>query len=285
MEGQRTTGGERGGGADGDLSLREAAAALGVHYMTAYRHVRTGRLPARQVRGEWRVRTQDLEQVMRPAAPRPATPGRRQGAAARRRLVDRLLAGDEPGAWGVLEAAVVGGLEPVGVHLELLAPAMADVGDGWASGAVTVDEEHRATAVALRLVGRLGPRFARPGRKRGTVLLAAAPGDHHSLPVAIAADVVRAARFAVVDLGGAVPPESLARSAAGLDQLVAVGICASVSGDAGVGDAVAAVRSAVPGIPVFAGGVGLDAPAAAAAGADGFGADATALVALVDRGE
>jgi excisionase family DNA binding protein len=285
MEGQRTAADGRRGGGAGDLSLREAAAALGVHYMTAYRHVRTGRLPARQVRGEWRVRTRDLEQVLRPAGPRSATPRLGHRVAARRRLVDRLLAGDEPGAWGVLEAAVVGGLEPVGVHLELLAPAMADVGDGWASGAVTVDEEHRATAVALRLVGRLGPRFARRGRKRGTVLLAAAPGDHHSLPVAIAADVVRSARFAVVDLGGAVPPESLARSAAAVDQLVAVGICASVSGDPGVGDAAAAVRSAVPGTPVFAGGVGLDAAAAAAAGADGFGADAMALVALIERRE
>ena len=41
---------EKGGGSrEPDLTLQEAADLLGVHYMTAYRYVRTGRLPARTV--------------------------------------------------------------------------------------------------------------------------------------------------------------------------------------------------------------------------------------------
>jgi excisionase family DNA binding protein len=265
-----------------DVSLREAAARLGVHYMTAYRHVRTGRLPARQVGGQWRVRLADVESLLHPAPVAPARPSRGLRAT-RRRLVDRLLAGDEAGAWSLVEDALVGGLEPVGAHLELLAPAMAAVGDAWADGSVSVDEEHRAAAVTHRLIGRLGPRFLRPGRKRGTVVLAGAPGDHHALPVALAADVVRAARFAVVDLGAAVPPEDLARTVAGADQLVAVGVCASVSGnDGAVGDAVAAVRAVAPAVPVYLGGAATDPAMATAVGADAHAADAGGLVALLE---
>ena len=48
------------------MSLREAASALGVHYMTAYRYVRTGRLPATSVDGEWRIRRDDVQQLLRP---------------------------------------------------------------------------------------------------------------------------------------------------------------------------------------------------------------------------
>jgi len=264
------------------VSLREAAEILGVHYMTAYRHVRTGRLPAVQVNGEWRIRRVDLDRPAR-GAPDGSAPSRRALGATRRRLVGRLVAGDEAGAWALIEDALVGGLEPVGAHLELLAPAMHAVGDGWAAGTVSVDEEHRAAAVAHRLIGRLGPRFVRPGRKRGTVVLAGAPGDPHSLPVAMAADVLRAAHYAVVDLGAAVPPADLARAASGADSLIAVGICVSVAGkERAVAASMKAARKAAPGVPVLLGGAAVDADVARRLGADGSAADAANLVALLD---
>jgi excisionase family DNA binding protein len=37
------------------ISLRDAAERLGVHYMTAYRDVRTGRLPASRNGVRWRI--------------------------------------------------------------------------------------------------------------------------------------------------------------------------------------------------------------------------------------
>src|SRR6478736_4594242 len=42
------------------LNLKEVAAALGVHYMTAYRYVRTGRLDAEKVGTAWVVRPEAL---------------------------------------------------------------------------------------------------------------------------------------------------------------------------------------------------------------------------------
>ena len=45
------------------LSLHEAADLLGVHYMTIYRRVRLGILPARKVGGTWLVDPADLERA------------------------------------------------------------------------------------------------------------------------------------------------------------------------------------------------------------------------------
>ena len=43
------------------LSLHQAADELGVHYMTAYRYVRLGVLPAHREGRSWRVRRADLD--------------------------------------------------------------------------------------------------------------------------------------------------------------------------------------------------------------------------------
>ena len=92
-----------------------------------------------------------------------------------------MVAGDEAGAWGIVEAALASGVEAADIYLDLLVPALEVVGEGWAAGELTVADEHRATAIALRLVGRLGPRFARRGRKRGTVVVGAPAGEQHGL--------------------------------------------------------------------------------------------------------
>jgi excisionase family DNA binding protein len=267
----------------GELSLPEAAARLGVHYMTAYRYVRTGRLPATRVNGEWRIRVADLEAALeRPAAPQPAR--QRDRATVRRRLLDRLIVGDEVGAWAVVEAAVAAGLDPADAYLELLAPALATVGDRWAQGSLTIDQEHLATAAASRLIGRLGPRFAHTGRTRGTVVIAGAPDDHHALPVAMAADILRAAGYRVLDLGAATPPDDLARAAAGADRLLAVAICVTRSGNEdAVAAAVQAARLTDPDVPVFLGGGAAGEALASAAGADAYGASAADLVTLIEK--
>src|ERR1700759_4147994 len=84
--------------ADRPVTLQQAAEELGVHYMTVYRYVRTGRLPATRVGGTWQIDPADLGQVRLTRASK--SDG---GGAARRRsttrLQGRLLAGDEAGAW------------------------------------------------------------------------------------------------------------------------------------------------------------------------------------------
>lgn len=268
---------------DGELTLHDVAEHLGVHYMTAYRYVRTGQLPARREGGEWRVRREDLGDFTRPAAAPRGTRGRPRWSQHAHRLRDRLVNGDEAGAWQVLERALVGGADPPELYVRVLGPALHEVGDGWADGLLSVEDEHRATAVAARVIGRLGPRFARPGRHRGTVVLGAAPGDPHALPVAMLADVLRGERYEVVDLGGSTPLESFLSAASGSDKLVAVGLSASTAASlaeaAGVIDA---LHAELDGVPVLLGGPAVtDESTARRAGADAWAPDAIRAVAVL----
>lgn len=271
-------------GPDEALTLQDAAARLGVHYMTAYRYVRTGRLPAERVGGQWRVRLRDLAAVA--AAGSTGRRPRRGGAnwgRYRERVLDRMLAGDEPGAWAVVEGAVGSGADAVAVHLDVLAPALREVGARWERGELDVADEHRATAVAQRLVARLGPWCSRRGRRRGTVLLGGAPGDLHGLPATIVADVLRCEGYEVVELGANTPEASFVHAARNVDRLLAVGVSVGTGGrDRVVHSTVRALRRAIPGVPVLVGGPAVDgADHAELLGADGWAGDARGVAALV----
>jgi len=250
------------------VSLQEAADALGVHYMTAYRYVRTGRLAASRAGIEWRVDVRDIARLK--AGPRPVHrgPGPRRWAVDQ--MADRLVAGDEKGVWGLVDAALASGADPTGVHLDLLCPALHAIGERWEGGLLSVADEHRASVVAQRVVGRLGPLFSRPGRSRGSVIVGAAPGERHALPGAILADELRGAGFDVVDLGADTPAESFVAAAADAPRLTAVLVGATTPRDRAVRRVVAAVRG-VTDAAVLAGGAGLpDEDAALALGADGW---------------
>jgi excisionase family DNA binding protein len=274
------------------ISLREAAQRLGVHYMTAYRYVRTGRLPARRAGQEWLVDPDDLGRVH--ADPPGSGPGSATERPARRdrvpQLRARMVAGDEAGAWRIVEDALASGQDAAGIYLDLLAPVLRSVGDGWAEGTVSVAAEHRATAVAQRIIGRLGPRFARRGRKRGTVIIGAPAGDQHSLPGAIVADLLRGAGFDVIDLGSNTPAESFAETARQATRLVAVvvGVAAPGLDDtvrAAVAELRAGLRAAGLAVPLLVGGAAVTgAGQARALGADGWtGPDGRSVLASVAR--
>lgn len=265
---------------DGGVPLTEAARRLGVHYMTAYRYVRSGRLSAERRGGQWMVPVEALEAFPggepagRPGRPPQAGAGR--GAAATpaqvNRLADRLVAGDHNGAWALVRDRMERGQAPSALHLTLLGPALAQVGDRWAAGTISVADEHRATVVATRLLGRLAAAGGRRGATRGTLVLTAAPGDRHALPTALVAEVLRAEGFDVVDLGADTPADDLADLALRTDRLLGVGVCATFPPDdvtvAAVARAAGRIRAAT-GAPVLVGGA-----AAGSVPADRWHADA-----------
>jgi methanogenic corrinoid protein MtbC1 len=212
------------------IGLEEAAARAGLHYMTVYRRVRTGRLPAVQQEGRWWVDPAELAR----SQPR-GRPGRGAGPArwlaARQRLVDRLMAADPGGAWAIIEEALTRGANPADVYLQLLGPALSEIGHLWSTGKATVRDEHQATAVALRLAGRLSPRFVGRGTPgTSSVIIGGAPGDPHLLPVLMVADLLRSRHLRVLDLGANVPEVSFLEAAASQPDLAAVGISLSDSG-------------------------------------------------------
>jgi excisionase family DNA binding protein len=267
--------------APGTMTIQEVADTLGVHYMTAYRYVRQGRLPATRQGAEWRIRPVDVAALTTTVRRGSARTGA-DGEALERRMV----AGDSQGAWWLLQSHLGGGLDPSGVLTEMVVPALCSIGERWASGEVSVAEEHRATAVAQRVIGHLGMQFGRRGKDRGTVALAAPSGDLHVLPVAIAADLLRWRGFDVVELGGNAPPAAIADAVAEEPRLLAVGIVSTVIGhDDEVALSAGSVRAAAPGIPVFIGGGAVSCEAhARAMGADEWtGPGPNAAVETVER--
>lgn len=264
------------------LNLKQVARLLDVHYMTVYRYVRHGRLPAQREGSGWVVRRADALALRDGAVD--VEPGRAVDWAGR--LAGRLRLGDEVGAWAVVRDAQAAGHDVVRVHLEVVSAAVARVGTvapdgaGWTGPAV---DERIALATASRLVARLGAQCSRRGRKRGTVLLAAPPGEHHGLPLAIVANLVRHGGYEAIELGTDAPVEHLLEAAARLDDLVAVGL--SVTLAERFDDAVAVierVRAEHPGLPVLVGGQAVrNRTVAELAGATGWSAGPD-LVATLD---
>jgi len=245
----------------GDLiSLRAAAEQLGLHYMTIYRYVRTGRLTATKRGGQWFVDPDDLGSLT--VGSDPAT---RDGSRARaaQQLEARMLAADEPGAWAVVSQALTSGAEPAEIHLRMLIPAMRAIGDAWEKGAITVFDEHQATVIANRITARLGPRFHRRGQPKGCVVVGLVSGDSHALASAIIADLLRGRGFAVTDLGADTPAESFIEmiEASSSDQttdLIGLVISSSTTANADeVASSLAAITTAHPDVTIALGGHGI----------------------------
>jgi excisionase family DNA binding protein len=246
---------------DGPLTLQEAADELGVHYMTVYRYVRLGVLAATKSGGMWQIQRSEIERFRAEPGPAPARSGPAHGGTRARRapwssrLESRLVAGDAPGAWSVVEAAMAAGAELDEIYLEVLTPAMVSIGERWAAGELDIAIEHRATSIAMRIVGRIGPRFNRRGRPRGVVALGAPAGEFHALPIAMLGDLLRLRGWEVSDFGVDVPSASVAHVVRETPDLLAVGLSVMSSDNlTSLADACAVARGADPDVFVVVGG-------------------------------
>lgn len=204
------------------LDLAQAADELDVHYQTAYRWVREGRLPAERVGRRYRIRALDLDAAR--AEPVPVEvheqPSQRRWDRTTSSLRAALLAGDERRCDEIVMRLRAQGESVRSLIGNLIAPAMGAIGRGWVDGEVTIAQEHRATAIVERLLVSLDR--PRPGRPRGSVAVAAVSGDQHGLPVAMAAAALREDGWNVEILGRDVPPETLIEHAVadGIDLVV-----------------------------------------------------------------
>ena len=174
-----------------------------------------------------------------------------------------MMAGDTSGAWGLVEAALASGAEPSQVYSEILGPALVSIGEQWEQGEVGIEDEHLASNVAARIIGRLGPRFARRGRPKGTVVVAAPPGERHGLGASMLADILRSGGYEVIDLGADTPSRSLELTVRRNQPVSAV--CISVVYDKALdaaAEVIAALTGSAPQVSLIVGG-----PAVASAGA------------------
>jgi excisionase family DNA binding protein len=268
------------------LSMQEAADLLGVHYMTIYRRVRLGILPARKVSGSWTIDRADLERsTTKPERGRRGRAGSRPRVSIwQDRLRARMLGGDVAGSWQVIEAAMASGFEPGEIYVRLIAPSLHAIGAAWQSGRVSIDQEHLASSVATTLIGRLGPRFVHPGRKKGVVIVAMPPGERHGLGVAMLADLLTDAGYEVRNLGPDTPTASFVAAMRAAGSLAAVVVSVvDVERRPAAGRLVAAARREQPSVPRLVGGNAIpDERVALDLGANGWVSDPRGLGDLIE---
>lgn len=267
------------------LSLDEAAGLLGVHYMTAYRYVRQGKLAATRVKGVWQVSPHALEEFRRRSEERLTMP--RSGVDARRtgdyvsELLRCLINADAGGSWQVVQRAIDAGSDMEEVYLEIVSPALAAIGDQWSRGEIDISVEHQATAIVTRLVGQLSPRCVRRGRRRGDILIGGPAGERHALALAMLADLLRLEGWEVFDLGADTPANSFVHAASRMSGLTAVGVSVTTPvAVPGAVEVVQALRRAIGDeVPVVLGGAAIsDADMARELGADFYAIGARGFV-------
>jgi MerR family transcriptional regulator, light-induced transcriptional regulator len=122
----------------------------------------------------------------------------------------------------VAQALTVHGTERA--FLEILAPALVEVGTRWEAGDLTVGQEHLASGVVRASLERLIA-DARP-TVRGVAVLACAPGEQHEIGLLMLAVLLRADGWNVAYLGPDTPVVEAVRVARSLN---AAALCFSVS--------------------------------------------------------
>jgi methanogenic corrinoid protein MtbC1 len=110
------------------------------------------------------------------------------------------------------------------LYQQVITPAMHEIGALWEKGALTVADEHLATALTYRVLESLRPPMrgeaedsgSGPPSGQGLVMFAAVEGEQHALGLRMAADVVEEAGFETIYLGADVPTDALVQAIASL---------------------------------------------------------------------
>ena len=123
---------------------------------------------------------------------------------------DALRAADGAAAERVALESLQKGMGVEALYGRVIAPAMWRIGCLWEQGAITVADEHLATALTHRVMASVfGSSLGRATPRPGRILLAAVEGERHALGLRMAADVLELGGYEVDYLGGDVPLDAL----------------------------------------------------------------------------
>jgi len=199
------------------------------------------------------------------------------------KLYDAVLNGDQKTAVAVTQEALAEGIAPLELITKYMIPAMDEVGRRFECEEYFVPElllSARAMKGALEL---LRPLLAASGAQpAGRVVIGTVKGDLHDIGKNLVASMLEGGGFEVIDLGADVAPEKFIQAVQEKNaQIVALSALLTVTmpsmrktidalREAGARDKVKVMVGGAPVTPQFAREIG----------ADGYGENATAAVAL-----
>ena len=177
-----------------------------------------------------------------------------------RGYADALLAGEPLSAELVIREAIDSGLPEAEIDDRVIRPAMRMVGDLWASGRLTVAEEHLATSISLRVLALQREAF-RVARERVSqrVLLAGAQDEQHVIGLEMAGSLLLHAGYDVRLFGADLPVTEVAGAVRAHHPTVCGFTTASALSAVNLPSTFAAVREASPETGILVGGLGVEA--------------------------
>jgi methanogenic corrinoid protein MtbC1 len=128
----------------------------------------------------------------------------------REQFIAAQLAGDRRRALDLIsEVPALARVSPSAVRTHVIRAAQAEIGRLWQSNAITIAQEHMATAISHLALAALFDRD-RPHPPNGrTVIVACVEGELHEFPARLVADELDVAGFSVRFLGASVPTDHL----------------------------------------------------------------------------
>ncbi|MDQ3127207.1 MAG: cobalamin-dependent protein [Chloroflexota bacterium] len=123
--------------------------------------------------------------------------------------VESLVRPDTRAARAVVEDLVGRGESVRAIYLDVLEPALVEVGRRWQRAAITVAHEHLATATTKAIMARLSPLVGEPPPIGRRIVLACTPGELHGVGARMVADFLEGDGWEVLELGADTPTADL----------------------------------------------------------------------------
>ncbi|CAN5666271.1 hypothetical protein BH20CHL7_BH20CHL7_02980 [soil metagenome] len=197
--------------------------------------------------------------------------------------VDALVRPDPRGARAVVESMVSSGQPARAIYMDVLGPALVEIGRRWQQARITVAHEHLATATTKVIMARLAPLVGTPTPNGRRVVLACSSGELHGVGLRMVADFLEGDGWEVLELGADTPTADLLAIVSS-ERPDAVGLSTALTLHlADATEAVGRLKALDPAPFVLVGGAayGGDADLAARIGADAYAADAGTTSALL----
>ncbi len=168
---------------------------------------------------------------------------------------DALRVADGGAAEGIALECLREGMSVETLYARVIAPAMWRIGWLWKEGAITVADEHLATALTHRVMASVyGSSISRAAAKPGRLLLAAVQGEHHALGLRMAGDVLELGGYEAIYLGADVPLDALVSTIASRQPDI-VGLSSTLTlNRSSVEFAASVLEETFPDIPIVLGG-------------------------------
>ncbi|MEI7744312.1 MAG: cobalamin-dependent protein [Chloroflexota bacterium] len=119
-----------------------------------------------------------------------------------------VLLSDRPTAARVaVQTLLAGGRDPRSIYIDVLAPALEEVGVRWARGQITIAQEHLATTVVSSIMDALAPQLARGQTLPHSIALAGTSGELHVVGLDMVEDFLAGDGWETYNFGAATPAQ------------------------------------------------------------------------------